>query len=109
MHALKQFCYLLPQFTDLPTEFIYVRDETSDNIPDLDNLKSFTRVHFSSMNFAKLNFNAARYFSTWIGEKQQVLMVSGSFGRSPFSYIGKSSFAQQVIHDHKMPLFIAHN
>jgi len=108
MFALKQFCYLLPQFTDLPTEFIYVRDETTEEIPDLENLKCFTRLHFNSMNFSKLHFKAASYFATWIGERQHVLMVSGSFGRSPFSYITKRSFAEQVIHDHRMPLFVAH-
>jgi len=108
MFAIKQFCYLLPQYADLPTEFIFVRDENTEEIPELDNLKHFTRLHFNSMNFSKLHFKAANYFATWIGEKQHVLMVSGSFGRSPFSYARKCSFAEQVIHEHKMPLFIAH-
>lgn len=108
MHAMKQFCYLLPQYTDLPTEFIYVKDEDTDDIPGIDHLRNFSRAHFSSMNFSKLHFKAAQFFADWIGERQQVLMVSGSFGRSPFSYMTKRSFAERVIHDHKMPLFIAH-
>jgi hypothetical protein len=108
LHAMKQLCYLLPDLTDLPTEIIYVKDENTQEIPDIDNLRNFSRLHFSSMNFSKLHFKAANYFATWIGEKQQVLMVSGSFGRSPFSYVTRRSFAEQVIHDHKMPVFIAH-
>ena len=43
-----------------------------------------------------------------LSEKKHVLMVSGSFGRSPFSYTIKHSFSEQVIHDHKVPVFIAH-
>ena len=108
LYAIKQFCYLLPQYTDLPTEFIYAKNENSKEIPDIDLLKSYSRLHFSSMNFSKLQFKAANYFATWIGEKQQVLMVCGSFGRSSFSYVTKRSFAEEVIHDHKMPVFIAH-
>jgi|SRR5450631_3103116 len=108
LHAIKQFCYLLPQYTDLPTEIIYVKDENTAEIPDIDNLKKFSCLHFNSMNFSKLHFKAANYFASWIGEKKQVLMVSGSFGRSPFSYVARHSFAGQVIRDHKMPVFIAH-
>ncbi len=108
LFALKQFCYLLPQYTELPTEFIYAKDEASHEIPDIENLKNFSRLHFSSMNFSKLHFKAASYFATWIGEKQDVLMVCGSFGRSPFSYATRRSFAQEVIREHKMPIFIAH-
>jgi hypothetical protein len=108
LFAMKQFCYLLPQYTDLPTEIIYVKDESTQEIPDIDQLKRFSRLHFESMGFSKLHFKAANYFATWIGEKHRVLMVSGSFGRSPFSYVAKRSFAEKVIHDHKMPVFIAH-
>ena len=109
LYAIKQFCYLFPDLTDLPTEVVYIRQETSDAIPDLENLKQFTRLKFGCMNFSKLHFNAAEYFSTWISEKKDVLLVSGSFSRSPLSYIGKRSFTEDVIHDHRLPVFIAHH
>jgi hypothetical protein len=60
------------------------------------------------MSFSKLDFNAVEYFSTWISGKKNVLLVSGSFGRSALSYIGKRSFARDIIHDHQVPVFIAH-
>jgi hypothetical protein len=109
LHALKQFCYLFPNLTDLPTEVLYIHEETNNNIPDLDSLKQYTRLKFDWMSFSKLHFNAADYFSTWISEKKNVLLVSGSFSRSPLSYIGKRSFAEDVIHDHQLPIFIAHS
>ena len=108
LFAIKQFCYLFPQLTDLPTEMVYARDEPSDDIPDLERLRQYTRQHFDAMGFAKLQFKAAHYFATWIGEKKHTMLVSGSYGRSPFSYLAKHSFAQEVIHEHKIPLFIAH-
>lgn len=108
LFAIKQFCYLFPSLTDLPTEMLYVRDEPEDNIPDLERLRQYTRQHFDAMGFSKLHFKASHYFSTWIGEKKNVLLVTGSYGRSPFSYLAKHSFAEQVISEHKIPVFIAH-
>jgi hypothetical protein len=109
LYAIKQFSYLMPQYTDLPTEFIYVTEDEKQEIPDLDNLKHYSRLHFGCMNFSTLHFKASDYFSSWLSGKKQVLLVSGSFGRSPFSYALKHSFAEQIIHDHRVPLFIAHS
>jgi len=108
LFAIKQFCYLFPHLTDLPTEMVYVRDEPSDHIPDLEHLRQYTRLHFDAMGFSKLHFKAARYFATWIGQRKHVMLAAGCYGRSPFSYLAKRSFAEEVIHDHKIPVFIAH-
>jgi hypothetical protein len=108
LYAIKQFCYLFPELTDLPTEILYINGVASNSIPDLDRLKQFTRGKFDCMSFSKLHFNAAESFAAWISEKKDALLVSGSFGRSPLSYIGKHSFAEGVIHDHRLPIFIAH-
>jgi hypothetical protein len=108
IYAIKQFCNLFPGLTDLPTEFLYIHEDAAAAIPDLDNLQQFSRLKFESMSFSKLDFNAVEYFSTWISGKKNVLLVSGSFGRSALSYIGKRSFARDIIHDHQVPVFIAH-
>jgi hypothetical protein len=108
VHALKQFCYLFPDLTDLPTEILYINEKAGDSMPDIDSLKQFTRVKFNCMSFSKLQLNAPDYFATWISEKKDALLVSGSFGRSPVSYIGNRSFSEEVIHEHHLPIFIAH-
>jgi hypothetical protein len=108
LYALKQFCYLFPDLTDLPTEILYLNEATSDDIPDLASLKQFTRAKFDSMSFSRLHFNANDYLATWISEKKNALLVSGSFGRSPISYLGNRSFSEDVIREHQLPVFIAH-
>jgi hypothetical protein len=108
LYAIKQFCYLFPGLTDLPTEILYVRDDVTDNIPDLASLQEFSRLKFNSMSFSKLHFPAREYFATWISEKRNVLLVSGSYGRSQLSYLGKRSFAADIIHARQLPVFIAH-
>jgi len=108
LFAIKQFCYLFPHLTDFPTEMVYVKDEASDHIPDIELLRQFSRWHFNSMGFSKLHFNATRYFTSWIGEKHSVMLITGAFGRSAFSYVAKRSFAELAIREHAMPVFIAH-
>ncbi|MBS1665221.1 MAG: hypothetical protein JST68_29515 [Bacteroidetes bacterium] len=108
MYAIKQFCYLFPNLTDLPTEIAYAKHEESIDMPDLDLLKKFTRLKFNAINFNKLQFKASDYFATWISEKKNALLITGSFGRSSLSYLAKPSFADEIIHQHTLPLFIAH-
>jgi hypothetical protein len=106
--AIKQFSYLFPHLTELPTEVVYVNEEASNSIPELEHLRRYSRLHFSCMGFSKLHFKAAEYFATWIGERQHVMLISGSYGRSSFSYATTPSFAEDVIHDHRLPVFVAH-
>jgi hypothetical protein len=108
LFSIKQFCYLFPQLTDLPAEMVYAKDEQAESIPEIENIKQFSRLHFSSMGFSKLHFNAAHYFSSWIGQKPSTMLVAGSFGRSSLSYAARKSFVDQVIRDQAMPIFIAH-
>ncbi len=108
LHAMKQFCYLLPQFTDLPTEIINVKNDITQEIPDIEKLRAYASLYFNSLSFSKLNFDAESSFAAWIGNKQHALLLSGSFGRSLFSYLARRSFVGKVIHDNKMPVFIAH-
>jgi hypothetical protein len=108
MYAIKQFCYLFPQLIDLPTEIVYVKDDASNGMPDLESLKQFTRLKLDSMSFSKLHFKPDEHFATWIGDKTHVMLISGSFGQSYLHYAFKKSFSESVIRQHKLPIFIAH-
>ena len=108
MFALKQFNYLLPQFTDLPAEFVYVKDEPNDAIPDLDLLKEYACLHFNSLGASKLNFDPKIYFITWLEHRKNALLVTGSYSRSAVSNLRNPSFAERVIQEHNNPVFIAH-
>jgi hypothetical protein len=108
LHAMKQFSYLFPQFSSLPAEVVYIKDEEAEGLPDIDLLKEYVGLRYDNIGFSKLHFKASDLFPTWIADKQNVLLVSGSFGRSSISYMTKRSFAERVIRDHKLPIFIAH-
>ncbi len=106
--AIKQFAVLFPYLADLPAEVIYVKDESSELIPDLERLRHYTKGHFGSLNFSKLHFKAGSNFADWIEEKPYAMLISGSYGRSSLSYLTKRSFAGEVIARHKTPVFVAH-
>jgi len=109
MISLKQFCYLLPQLTKLPAEFVYVKNEESEDIPEQGLLKEYVKAHFNSIGVLKLHFDAHKYFAVWAETKKNILLVAGSYSRSAVSDLLHSSFAEQIIHEHKIPVFIAHH
>jgi len=108
MFALKQFVYLLPNYSDLPTDFVYIKSESTGEIPNYDLLQEYARLHFDSLATSKLHFDAKKYFSTWLEEKKNVLLITGSYARSSVSNLFNQSFADKIIRDHTNPLFIAH-
>ena len=109
MFALKQFSYLLPQYTDLPTDFVYVKDESSEEIPHYDLLQEYAKLRFDSLATSKLHFDPKKYFSDWLAEKKNVMLVTGSYARSSVSNLFSKSFVDDIIHEHSNPVFIAHH
>jgi nucleotide-binding universal stress UspA family protein len=107
--ALKQFSNLFSQYDELPIEFVYVKDEESDAIPDMELLKEYSNAHFDAGNITKLHFRADKSFSKWLQDKKDTLLVSGSFSRSGASLLFSPSFAEQIIKKSSIPVFIAHN
>jgi hypothetical protein len=108
MFALKQFAYLMAQYTDLPAEFVFIKYDKTSEIPNADLLQEYSRLHFDSLATSKLHFDAKKYFTTWLLEKKNVLLVTGSYARSAVSNLLNRSFTDHVIRDHTSPVFIAH-
>jgi hypothetical protein len=109
MFALKQFVYLFPDYADLPADFVHInKNKVEDDIPDQELLEEYTNTHFESLYASKLNFDPKKYFSSWLENKKNVLLVAGSYSRSAFSNVFRKSFAGEVIAKHTCPIFIAH-
>jgi hypothetical protein len=108
MHAIKQFVYLFPNLLDLPAEFVHIKKEITNEIPEQSLLGEYTFSHFEAQYTSKLHFDPKKYLTSWLGYKRNVFLVSGSFSRSAVSNTFKSSFAVHVIAEHTCPIFIAH-
>lgn len=106
--AIKQFAYLFPEFLQNPTLLVYAKNEGNEEIPDVKNIKELAGGHFPDLEIMKLHQDSKEYFATWINEKKNSILISGSFGQSSLSRVFKKSFIKDVIKDHKMPIFITH-
>ena len=107
--ALKQFTHLFTQYDELPIELVYVKDDESNEVPDMHLLKEYTNAHFDAGNITKLHFHADGSFSKWLEGKRDTLLVAGSFSRSGASMLFKPSFVNPIIKKSSIPVFIAHN
>jgi hypothetical protein len=107
--AIKQFCYLFPHYTHLPTEIVYWVDKTDDEIPNLEYLEEFAARHFDNLNFKELFFDRKKYIAGWSRKNRNTIFVSGSYKRSWFSTLFKESFVDDMIKNGSPNIFIAHN
>ena len=108
VYAIKQFAYLFPEFTSQPTLLVFSRDEYEDDIPNMEYIEELAGRHFPDLTIMKLHLDPKDFFATWIHDKKNAILVSGSFGRSSISRVFKRSFVKDVIKDHKLPVFITH-
>jgi len=106
--AIKQFMYLFPEFSELPTILVSLKLPGSNYAKNTDNIRALVADHFSSLSFMNLELDAKKYFSTWISEKKGSILVCGAFSRSFLSQLFRQSFVEDVISEHKIPVFISH-
>jgi nucleotide-binding universal stress UspA family protein len=106
--AIKQFAYLFPELTYKQTLLVYAHKDVTKDIPDKNQIEELAARHFSDLTLCKLNADPKKDFSIWLMEKKSAILVSGSYGRSGISQIFKNSFIQNIIAEHRLPVFIAH-
>lgn len=108
VYAIKQFTYLLPEFTAYPTLLVYGSEDADNKIPDEPYIEELAARHFPDLTIHKLQVDSKKYFATWLSERKNAILISGSFGRSSISQLFKKSFVTEVIKSHQLPLFITH-
>jgi hypothetical protein len=106
--AIKQFMYLFPEFAEQPTILVSIRVPETDYTKNTDNIHELVSDHFSNLSFMNLNIDAEKYFSTWLSEKKGSILVCGAYSRSLLSQLFHQSFVDDVISEHKIPVFISH-
>ncbi|HEX6179632.1 MAG TPA: hypothetical protein VFZ47_00225, partial [Chitinophagaceae bacterium] len=105
----KQFCYLFPELCINKTLLVTAGYESRERLPDEQYIEELVSRHFPNMNILSLQIDAKRYFSTWMMEQKNAILVSGAFGRSSISQLFKKSFVSDVIRDHMLPVFLSHH
>lgn len=107
VYAIKQFAWLFPELTELPTSLVYVGKETT-LFPDEKYIKELISAHYPQTTWVMMEANSNKHPGKGISEKIGACVVCGSFGRGDISRIFKKSFITDVIAEHRLPVFIAH-
>lgn len=106
--AIKQFMYIFPEFADNNTILITADTSAEKFSENKENVKDLASAHFSSLSYVNLDIDAKKYFATWLSEKKGAVLVCGAFSRSFISELFRHSFIEEVLREHKIPVFISH-
>lgn len=107
VYAMKMFGYVLPTLTSLKTMIAYA-DLSAERMPDEDFIKELGARHFPDLDFALLQFEPRKYFTAWLQDRPNSLLVTGALGRSDLSQLFRKSFISELLKTHSIPVFITH-
>ncbi len=105
--AMKQFTYLLPQFCDLPALLVYASPDDT-HIPGIGIMEELAARHFKDLTIFRLEADAKKYFNTWMMDRGNSLIITGGYHNGGLAQMFRKHFVEDVIKDHKLPVFIAH-
>lgn len=105
--AIKQFAYVFPELAKKETILLSILNH-EDEAPDYTLVKELLSKHYPKLKIQTLHLKHKKDFAEWMSGKPNSFIVMGAFSRSIFSHLFKKSFATDVIHDIKMPIFISH-
>jgi nucleotide-binding universal stress UspA family protein len=108
VYAIKQFAYLFPDLADNDSILVYASPDERIEVPERKNIEDLVNCHYPELKILNLNINPSKHFAEWLHEKKGSILISGAFGRSDLSRLFKKSFVQDVIKEHRLPVFIAH-
>lgn len=106
--ALKQFSYLFPELTKLPTTLLKVSKKPEEELPNQESIAELAARHFSDLTVYDMSLDNKIQLTNWLTEEESTWVVMGAYGRSLFSTLFKKSFADELISRVRLPLFITH-
>jgi nucleotide-binding universal stress UspA family protein len=108
VYAIKQFAYIFPELAVNETMLVYAASDGEKDFPSKELIIELATQHYPNLTFQKEELDPKKYFSTWLLDRKNSILVSGSFGRSALSEAIRKSFVTDIIADHQLPVFIAH-
>lgn len=106
--AIKQFAYLFPELGKKETILVSMSDGIAEDLPEYEMITELLTHHYPDLKIENLPGKGRQQFVEWLNRQPESFVVMGAFSRSALSTLFKKSFATNVIHDIKMPLFISH-
>lgn len=105
--AIKQFAYVYPGLANKETILLTINNH-EEELPEYSMITELVAGHYPKLKIESLHLANKKEFTHWLSGQPQSFIVMGAFSRSLFSQLFKRSFASDIIHDIKMPIFISH-
>jgi hypothetical protein len=109
MFAIKQFCYLFPEYLELPVEIVYLGNDDYNDVPKVALLKEYVMQNFSSVNICQIEVDPKDGFAGWVSSRKDSLVVAGAYSRTGMFNSSINSFIDPVLEMQLSPVFIAHH
>lgn len=106
--AIKQFAYQFPTMCNKPAVLIHMSKQDKNEMPDHENIEELAARHYSNLEFSTIHADPKKFFNTWLIEKENSMIISGSYGRSGISDMFTKSFISDVITNRQFPIYIWH-
>jgi hypothetical protein len=106
-YAIRQFSYIFPELRK-NTAMLAFASDTEDEIPQQDLVEELCTRHFNDLSMKRLDFSPKTYFSTWLTDQKDAIVVTGGYSQKGISLIFHKNFMSEVIAEHRIPVFIAH-
>ncbi|MFZ9717956.1 MAG: hypothetical protein ACO3BD_01245 [Chitinophagaceae bacterium] len=106
--SIKQFAYLLPEMKQLPVTLMQLVAHGDGAVTEEDAVSELAARHFADLTIEHLQVHDKSVFPALLSGERKTLVVMGAYGRSLFSNLFKKSFADEVIENTTIPLFITH-
>ncbi|HTI92394.1 MAG TPA: universal stress protein [Puia sp.] len=108
VYAMKQFAYLFPDYSVFRTEVFTFKPETLNlHVPDHRLIHEWTKRHYPNAVFQTIQGDRDEALAV-LRQQVPALLVTGSYRRPQLSMFFERSFADELMRNLKMPVFIAH-
>lgn len=109
--AIRMFGYVLPELKELHCEVVSVKYMNNNlHVPDSKLIKEFIKRHFPKAIYTTLKgLPEIEIINHLKEQKENTLIVLGAYRRGMVSRWFRSSMADVLMKEFKIPLFIAHN
>ncbi len=108
VYAIKMFTYLFPKLCANETLLVYSDQHADPELPSEVYIEELAAQHFPNLELSKVSIHPDKYFTEWMAQSRNAILVSGSFGRSALSQLFRRSFISNIITRQRLPVFIAH-
>jgi len=111
INAIKMYSYLftIQEFTS--AEIVSVRGvENTSHVPDNYLMKEFMKRHFQNVEYKVFKGFAADEVADYLNaQSANTMVVLGAYGRGRFSRWLRTSMADILMKEFKIPMFVAHS